>query len=344
MITPLITFLISAIAIWLAGTWITRSVDAINHHFKLGSAFGGLILLGISVSLPEVAITISGALHHDYGIIIGNLLGGIAIQTVVLVVFDFFMKPKKTLSSSAASLILVLEANVVILVVVLAIIATQIPTTIPGTSLGLSSLAILMAWLMGSYLIYKSRKNLPWKAITISDHPGRTYKERQAVINYPHFKNKSWLYPVIIFLITSAIVLIAGVKLEESSRFLASYWGISSGLFAATFMALVTALPELSTGITSIKMGDYNLAFSDIFGGNAFMPALFVLADIIAGQQILSTATSVDIWFAALGILLTAIYAIGLLIRPKKVIFRLGIDSVIVLVIYVASIVALYFA
>jgi cation:H+ antiporter len=342
MITQLIIFSVSVVAIWLAGVWMARSVDAIDTHFKLGSAFGGLILLGISGSLPELAVTISGAIHHDYGMVIGNLLGGIAIQTVVLVILDFYMKSKETLSFAAASLLLVLEANIVILVVVLAIIASQTPMMIPGTNFSLSSLSIFMVWIIGSWLIYKSRKNLPWKSVAIAANPGRTHEERMVVINHPHFKNKSWLYAVVIFLITSAIVLVAGVKLQESGSFLAGYLGIATGLFGATFISLATALPEISTGIASIKMGDYKLAFSDIFGGNAFMPGLFIVADIIAGKQILSQATSDDVWFAALGILLTAIYAVGLLVRPKKLYFRVGLDSLLVLIIYITSVAALY--
>lgn len=343
MIIQLITFFVCVIAIWIAGVWMTRSVDAIDTHFKLGSAFGGLILLGISGSLPELAVIISAAMHHDYEIIIGNLLGGIAIQTVVLVLFDFYMKRKESISFAASSLLLVLESNIVVLVVVVAIIAAQTPMMVPGTNFSLSSLAILLVWLVGVWLVYKSRKNLPWKSVVpLEANPGRTHEERLLTINNPHFKNKSWVYAVVIFVITSIIVLIAGVKLEESGSFLAGYLGIASGLFAATFISLATAMPEISTGIASIKMGDYRLAFSDIFGGNAFMPALFIVADIIAGKQILSTATPDDIWFAALGILLTGIYAIGLLIRPKKLIFRLGIDSLLVLVIYIVSVLALY--
>src|ERR1035437_2538350 len=79
-----------AVAIWMAGIKLTETADILSTYFSLGEALGGMILLAIVTNLPEIAITISAALQHNMELAIGNILGGIALQTVVLVILDVF--------------------------------------------------------------------------------------------------------------------------------------------------------------------------------------------------------------------------------------------------------------
>jgi len=161
------------------------------------------------------------------------------------------------------------------------------------------------------------------------------------MINHPSLKSASSSKIFLIFGVAALATLVAGVGLQSSGTQLANAWGIGTGLFAATFIAFAGALPNISTGFGSIDLGDYKLAMSDIFGGNAFMPALFVICDLIAGHSILKNASTSDIWFAALGVLLTGIYIIGLVVRPKRIYFRMGVDSIIVLAVYILGLIAL---
>lgn len=334
-------FVGSAIITWIAGVWLTRAADALDTKYKLGSAFGGLLILGVATSLPEVAVAVSAALAHHYDIIIGTLVGGIAIQTMILSLLDARMHLRAPLTFAAASLTLVLEATIVILVAVASIIAIRTPILLPGTPISLASLFIFLLWLIGLWLAYRARKGLPWRTEAIAAAPGREHHERQAVINHPTLRGATNFKIWSILLVSAIAILFAGIGLQSAGNNLAVTYGIGSGLFGATFIALAAALPDFSTGFTSIAIGDYKLAMSDIFGGNSFMPALFLVSDLIAGKAVLTHASATDIWFAALGALLTGIYIIGLITRPRRLYLRMGLDSLAVLVLYIIGIIVL---
>ena len=139
----------------------------------------------------------------------------------------------------------------------------------------------------------------------------------------------------------ATVTLAAGVVLERTGERIASHVGLSGVVFGATILAAATALPEVSTGIAAVRLGDYQLAVSDIFGGNAFLPVLFLLASLLSGSAVLPQAQPTDIYLTALGIVLTSVYLWGLITRPHRQVLRMGLDSLTVLVLYAAGIAGL---
>src|SRR3954470_1141109 len=110
--TPLLVliFLAAAAAIWAAGVQLSDQTDVLAMRLHLGSALGGLVLLALATNLPEIAIVASASLAGNVGVAVGNILGGIAIQTVVLVILDAVgVRGPRPLTYRAASLVLVLE-------------------------------------------------------------------------------------------------------------------------------------------------------------------------------------------------------------------------------------------
>jgi cation:H+ antiporter len=79
----------------------------------------------------------------------------------------------------------------------------------------------------------------------------------------------------------------------------------------------------------------------DIFGGNAFQVTLFVVADLIAGKAALASAGAQNSWLAGLGILTTMVYATSVIVRPEKNYFRIGIDSIVVLLMLIIGMIGL---
>lgn len=128
-LVPLVLiFLAAAVAVWLAGIQLSHSTDALDSRLGLGEALGGVILLAVATNQPEIAITASAALAHDLGIAIGNILGGIATQTVVLVALDVARGRESALTTRAASLVLGLEGLLVIVVLAISVMGAQLPS------------------------------------------------------------------------------------------------------------------------------------------------------------------------------------------------------------------------
>ncbi|HZU03521.1 MAG TPA: sodium:calcium antiporter [Ktedonobacteraceae bacterium] len=334
----ILLFVAGAAAVWFAGIQLSDTTDVIDSRFGLGQALGGIIFLAVATNLPEIAIVFSAALTHNLGIAIGNILGGIAIQTVVLVILDGFgLRKKAGLTYEAASLQLVLEGVLVISVLVISIMGTQLPKSVIFARLAPGDLLITALWLIGLWLINKARHDLPWqeKGRAPDTSPRKPNKQKKA-------ERWSTAHVLLVFAIASIVTLIAGVVLEESGNAIADHIGLSGVLFGSTILAAATSLPEVSTGLASVNIGDYSLAISDIFGGNAFLPVLFLPATLLSGQSVLPQAKNTDIYLASLGVLLTAVYIYGLIFRPKRQFLDLGIDSIVVLVLYIVGIVGLF--
>ena len=339
----LLVFAVAAAGVWIAGIYLSSTTDALDGRWHLGEALGGLILLAITTNLPEIAITVTAALHHEIGVAIGDILGGIALQTVVLVALDVSVPGKKPLTWQAASLVLVLEGVLVTAVLVVVMMGTQLPKSLIFFRFTPEDLALAALWLTGLWLLKKAGKDLPWQ--NKGDAPGGeetgAMKARKAKAAEKN-KGQSTAKIVSIFGLASLVTLAAGVALEQSSDGIARHLHMTGVLFGATILAAATSLPELSTGIASIKSGNYSLAISDIFGGNAFLPVLFLPATLLSGQAVLPQAQKTDIYMAGLGVLLTTVYIYGLIFRPNRLFLRMGADSLVVLVLYIAGVVGLF--
>lgn len=338
-------FLAAGAATWVAGIQLSNMTDVLSERWRLGQALGGVILLAISTNLPEIAITASAALAHELGLAVGNILGGIAIQTVVLVILDAFgARGGPPLTFRSVSLLLVLEAALVNAVLIVAIMGTQLPPDLMIARLTPGAVGIVVLWVLGVWLLARAAKGLPWSEATIEgEHvqPGPKGHSKAARAAGEIGRRVSTTMAVAIFGAGAVVTLVAGVLLEQTGSGLAGRIGMSGVVFGGTVLAAATALPEVSTGLASMKLKDYQLAVSDIFGGNAFLPVLFLLASLLSGQAVLPSAEKSDIYLAGLGVLLTTVYATGLIFRPRRKILGMGIDSLIVLFLYIVGVIGL---
>ena len=158
----IVVFLAAALATWIAGLALSKTTDILDDRFNLGDAVGGLLLLGFAGSLPELAITASAAVSGNLPLAVGNLLGGIAMQTLVSVLLDATSRRKQPLTS-LADLGPLFEATLVITVLAIALMGAFL-SGVGGARLGEpASIAIVVFFVLGIFGINRARRRPAWK-------------------------------------------------------------------------------------------------------------------------------------------------------------------------------------
>src|SRR4051812_31115185 len=171
----------------LAGT-----VDTLDGRFGWGDDVGGAVILGIVTSLPELAIVVSAAAGGDLELATGNILGGIAIQTVVLVLLDMRSPSDQPLSSAAGSMVLALEALTVIGVVTFAVMGSQLHSDVNLGGLSPVSAVIVATWLGGLAAVRHVQSNPRWSVqATPAAEPGRMMRSHPKHEPVDHFGHRS---------------------------------------------------------------------------------------------------------------------------------------------------------
>jgi cation:H+ antiporter len=343
--TPVLVLLFAggAAATWVAGVLLSRTTEALDVRLGLGAEVGGIVLLAFAGSLPELAITVSAAASGNLGLAAGNLIGGIAVQTLVLAVCDFVVGPRRPLTFLVGALTPVLEGLLVVLVVSGVLMGSLLPPSAAvGGVVSPASIAIVVVWVGGVYLINRVRKAPRWRVTMPGSAPGRRHRRQPHPARPQPFASLSTARVVAVFLGACVVTLVAGVTLEITGSGLADRAGVNGVIFGATILATATALPEISSGIAAVRLGDHALALGDIFGGNAFQVCLFLVADLIAGAPVLTTAGVLNSWLASLGVALTAVYAFGVIVRPQRCRARLGPDSILALALFALGVAGLF--
>jgi cation:H+ antiporter len=336
----ILIFLVAAVLTWIAGTSLSKTTDVLDRRYGLGEDIGGMVLLAIAGTLPEIAITVPAAIGGHLDLAAGNLIGGIAIQTMVLVLCDLAVSGDRPLTFLVGSLVPVLEAALVIVVLSGVLMGGLLPAHIRIGPVSPASIAIVIVWLSGIAILNRAGRSPQWRVEAPGSSPGRPH-HRKAPKERPRAEQMPASRALLLFALGSAVTLGAGVALELTGAELASRAGINGVIFGATALSVASALPEISSGIAAVRIGDHRLAVGDVFGGNAFQVCLFLVADLLAGKPVLPAAGILNSWLAVLGVALTVIFAAGVITRPSRRLIRLGPDSITATAVFALGIAGL---
>ncbi|HEY0818212.1 MAG TPA: hypothetical protein VGD46_05510, partial [Rhizobacter sp.] len=108
-------------------------------------------------------------------------------------------------------------------------------------------------------------------------------------------------------------------------------------------LALCTSLPEVSTVVGAVRLRRYELAMGDVFGTNLFNVTIIVLVDALHdGDPVLTQAGPFAAFAALLAAAMTVVFLVGMLERRNHAFFRMGLDSILAVLMYLGGLVVLY--
>lgn len=318
MLVHIVVVLVGGAVVWRAGTTLSRDADALAETTALGRAFLGVVLLGVATSLPEIATTVTAGVLGNPQLATGNLMGGVAMQMVVLVLADA-LAPGPPLMSHVHRRVVTVQHVSLLLLLALAVAGMLLPDPVSVASVGLWPAVLVVVFVLT--LVVVRRVQPPSDSDDPGDRPARP----------PWWR----------FAVAAAALLVAGWAIARSADALAQSGPLDATFLGAALVAGATTLPEVSTVVGAVRARAYDMAVSNILGTNGIEVALLAVADASYREGVLlASATSNDVLLTVLAFAVTAIYLVSVRRRPQRTVVGLGWSSVAVVVVYLSGMTA----
>jgi len=237
-------FMLGLVGLWLGAELITKGALGISRKFGLSESFIGLIVLSLGTSLPEIVVTIAGAIEKNAGmdtsgIVIGNIIG-----------------------SSMGNMALILGLTGLLGG---AIKISKKEAWFQGASL---VLATLLFWLVSQDGLITKQEGYVL-IITYVFYFLFTKSTNQNTATLPKPKKKHGFKKLLIQLIGGMVLIAQASEWVISSGIeIAVQLGISQVVIGAILVGIGTSLPELVVSVNAFFKGARELSVGNLLGSN----------------------------------------------------------------------------
>lgn len=334
MTTTILQFVMSALLIVAAGTFLTRCADAIAESTRLGRLVVGTVFLGAATSLPELSVDINAIRLHLPNMAVGDLLGSCLCNLLILAIVDLFRRTPGVLLSRSAAAHALSGVNAIALAGVVGIFLLFEQLVDVGGVLGFSlgALAVVPAYLLGLRLTYYDQRAAAERIA------GETPADELATHRWP-------LRTAIAGYVAAALVILfAAPWLARAAGAIADQTGIGGTFVGTTLVAFTTSLPELVATIAAVRSHAYDLAIGNIFGSNTFDLLMLFPLDLVHEGPLFAALAPVHALTCFAVVLVTAIVILGQLYRVEKRILLIEPDAILVIVLVAATLWMVYLA
>ena len=257
--SALFVFLVSAVAVVIAGIGLARFGDELAEKTGWGKLWVGTLLVATATSLPEVSVNVSAVwLENSPDLALGNVFGADMINVFVLALVALAFGVTNLFGNQGRDTQILILLGMV-LVALAALMGASGDVKIGPTSMG--GLLIAAVYVIGMRAVYHAGRS----ETHLDDVPGPTGSARNA-----------WLG----FGLSVLAVIVAGRYLAASAERIADISGISASFIGVLLVSIVTTLPEASVTVTAALRRSYGIAMGNVYGSNAFNVTIFSISDL----------------------------------------------------------------
>jgi len=228
-----IAFIASFLCLIAASNLIARESEAFAQAYGITVLSVGFLLVSISTSLPELAISTVSAIMHGNRLTLGNTLGAnitdLLLISGILALLGRLKISREQFKNLSYYLALTSFLSLSLLLL--------------GQMNWVTGIGFVLAYSIFYYNSAKERKS-----------KGKAMSRRDAIY----------------FLIGLVGLAISSVFVVISIEHIDAYFNLSEVYIGALLVSIGTSLPELSVGLAAIKRKNYQLAIGDLIGGCMF--------------------------------------------------------------------------
>lgn len=325
-------FVVAAGVILLAGPRMVRVADRLADVTGLGEAFIGAVFVGAATSLPDLAATATPAVRGVPDLAVGNALGGVLGQSAFLAVADLAYR-RANLEHAAASVANLVQGSLLVLLLgAVAALFHSPDVAVLGVHPG--TLALVAVYGYGLHVVAEVGERPMWRAVS-------TVETRADVPAEPARGGSTLRGLWLRFLGLGALLAVVGWLLARAGEGIAVSTGLTETSVGVLLTGLSSSLAELVVSIAAVRAGALTLAVGNVIGGNTFDTLLVGVADVAYRDgSVYAAVGAQQTLLASIGVMITAVLVLGLLRRERHGVANIGTESVVVLVLYVAAVVA----
>lgn len=144
------------------------------------------------------------------------------------------------------------------------------------------------------------------------------------------------------FLISVALIGVAGTALSRYGDIIADKTGLGGTWIGLVLLATVTSLPELVTGISAVTVADTpDIALGDVLGSSVFNLVILTILDFFhRGESVYTRASQGHILAAAFGVLLIGFVGFNVLLgegHTGLALGHVGVYTPVIMILYAVA-------